>query len=275
MVGRWGSTSATSVPQSSDSSAAQVALVAPPHRQRRAPEPVAGQCPVDVVGQPLPHPAVPDVLGVPADRLVLGHEVGLAVRGADVPRRLAPVDERGAAPPAVGVGVRVGMATEQQAGRLEPVVDRAVGVAHRLALQPRHGVGEPPIGAHRVEGGQVGRPADLAVDLAERRGQVDDAGPLVGLDEVAGHHPPADPGGVGRTRRYVVEGPPIVKADQCGAGHHGVGCRALAEDLCHERCGHHRVADHGVVELRADGRTGVGQQGPGSGGPGDEGEAVE
>ncbi len=50
------------------------AVVAAPHRQRGAPEPVARQRPVDVVLQPVAETSVLDVLGVPADGLVLAQE---------------------------------------------------------------------------------------------------------------------------------------------------------------------------------------------------------
>src|ERR1035438_10290820 len=99
-----------------------MALRAPPDGKRGAPESVAREGPVDVVRQPLPHPPVTDVLGVPPDGLVLGHQVGLAFGGPDVPTGLAPVDEGRAAPPAVRVRMDMGMAAEQAPGRLEAIV---------------------------------------------------------------------------------------------------------------------------------------------------------
>ncbi len=259
MAGRWGSTSVTSRPASSESSASEPThrmwpSVAPPDRERGAPEPVAGQGPVDVVGQPLPHPAVPDVLGVPADGLVLGHQVGLAVRGPDVPAGLAPVDQRGAAAPAVGVGVDdTGWRRNRRPGRLQAVVDLAVGVPHRRPSSQRHRGGEPAVGPDRVEGGEVVLAAHLAVDLAEGGGQVDDAGALVGLDEVAGHHPPAVPAGRARERGHVVEGPEVVQPDQRRPGQRRCRIdRALAEHLLHQVGGH----DASSVRTTAYSRSG-------------------
>ena len=49
-------------------------IVAAPDRQRRAPVAVAGQRPVDVALEPLAEAAVLDVLGVPADALVLAQQ---------------------------------------------------------------------------------------------------------------------------------------------------------------------------------------------------------
>ena len=100
-----------------------------------------------------------------------------------------------------------------------------------------------------------------------------DAGALVGLDEVPGDHPPPDPAGIGRPRRQVVERAAVVHPDEQGARHGGVGRRALAEDLLHQRRGHDVGADHRVVEVGADRGAGVGQEGPGRGGPGHEGQA--
>ncbi len=279
MAGRWGSTPGH-VPagqlgelgQRAD--APEVALVAPPDRERGAPEPVAGQGPVDVVGQPLPHPTVTDVLGVPPDGLVLGHQFGLPVRGPHVPAGLAPVDEGGAAPPAVGVGVGVGVPPEQEPGRLQPVVDLGVGVPHALAGQPGHRGGEAPVGTDRVEGGEAVVAPDLAVDLAEGRGQVDDAGALVGLHELAGHHPPAvapasaGPGTPGRRTAGRSAVRPVRDPDSrwstAAPSPNTSATRSAATTV---------VPDHGVAELGADGGTGVGQQGPRRRGPGHEGQA--
>src|SRR3954462_14558458 len=52
-----------------------VAAVAAPDRQRRAPVALARERPVDVAAQPLAHAPVLDVLGVPVDGLVRGEQV--------------------------------------------------------------------------------------------------------------------------------------------------------------------------------------------------------
>ena len=89
---------------------------AAPDGQRRAPVAVPGERPVDVALQPLAEPAVLDVLRMPADALVLPQQHVALRRGADEPGRLGPVDQRGAAPPAVGVAVRVRL-RRRRAGR--------------------------------------------------------------------------------------------------------------------------------------------------------------
>ena len=61
---------------------AAAAVGAAPDRQRRAPVAVAGERPVDVVLQPFAEAAVLDVLGVPADRLVVGKHLLLHLGGA-------------------------------------------------------------------------------------------------------------------------------------------------------------------------------------------------
>ena len=114
------------------------AVVAAPHRQRRAPEAVARQRPVDVVLEPVAEASVLDVLGVPADGLVLAQQLVLVRRGAREPRGLGPVDERRAAAPAVRVRVRVVDDPLQLPGRGERVDDRGVGVLHEGA-RPRRG----------------------------------------------------------------------------------------------------------------------------------------
>ena len=82
--------------------------LASPDRQRRAPVPVAGQRPVDVVSQPLAVAAPLDRLGVPGRSLVLPQECVLDRRRPDVPGRLCVVEQRRVAAPAMRVGVLVG-----------------------------------------------------------------------------------------------------------------------------------------------------------------------
>src|SRR5581483_8013775 len=157
--------------------------------------------------------AVLDVPGVPVDGLVGGQQVVLAGRGGDVPARFAPVDERGTAPPAMRVRVRIGVAAEQEPFGLQPVVDGGVGGTDLLAAQPVDVVGEGPVGSDGIEGRQAVGSADVTVDLTEGRGQVDQPGALIGGDVVGRDDPPA----VGPHRDgQVVEGPGVTQADQIG-----------------------------------------------------------
>src|SRR6185295_3011466 len=114
-----------------------VAGGAAPDRQRRAPVAVARERPVDVVLQPLAEAAVLDVLGVPADLLVVGQHLVAHLRGGDVPARLGVVEERRPAAPAVRVGMLVDLLAEEPAAVVE-VVDqppRHLRVLDELALE--------------------------------------------------------------------------------------------------------------------------------------------
>ena len=173
------------------------------------------------------------------------------------------------------VGVEVGLAPHQEPGGLKSVVDGSVGVTDRLALEPGHGIGEPAVGAHRVEGGQVVLPAHLTVDLTERWSEVHDPGSLVGLDERASDHPPAHPGRVRRSGLDVVERAPVVQSDQRRSSNDRVGGHPLAEHLLDQGGSDDGIAHQGVLELGTHRRAGVGQQGPRRGGPGDERQTVE
>ena len=94
-------------------------VVALPHRDRRAPEPVAADRPVAGALEPLAEAAVADVLGHPVDLLVeLEHAV---LDGGDLhePARHGAVDERRVGAPAVRVGVVVGLVADDDALVLE------------------------------------------------------------------------------------------------------------------------------------------------------------
>ena len=85
----------------------------------------------------------------------------LRVRGADVPARLAPVDERRCrTASSAGRGGRRAAAAPAGPAASSRSLTVAVGVADRPALEPRHRVGEPAVGAHRVQGraGRSSRP---------------------------------------------------------------------------------------------------------------------
>ena len=241
--------------------AAQVAPPAAPDRQRRPPVAVARQGPVDVVLEPLAEAPVADVGRVPVHRVVGGQQVVLAGGRGDVPARLAPVDERRAAAPAVRVGVDIGEAPDQQPRRLQPVVDVVVGLPDIVPGQPAHGVGEAAVGADRVEGGQAVLPADLAVDLAEGGRQVHQAGALLGGHVRRRDHPPA----VGpRGRVQIREGTLVVQPDQGGAGdpQRDPGRRPLPHHRVDQVIGHHDPVDDRVDEVGVDRHAGVRQQGP-------------
>ena len=103
--------------------AGRVGVVAP-DRQRRAPVPVAGQRPVDVVVQPVAVAAGLDALGVPVGLLVLGEQLVLDRRRADVPGRLRVVHQRRVAAPAVRIAVLVALLPPQHAALLQVLDQR-------------------------------------------------------------------------------------------------------------------------------------------------------
>ena len=172
---------------------------------------------------------------------------------------------------------------DQASRGLQAVVDLTVGVPHGLTFQPGHRRGEPAIGPDGVEGGEVVLAPDLAVDFTEGRGQVDDAGPFVGLHELPAHHAPAVPAGRARKRVDIGEGPDVVQSDQRRTGQAVLDHRAWAEHRLHEVDGHDVGlgavrpvgGHHGVLETRADGCAGIGEQGPRCGGPCHQGEPRE
>ena len=88
-------------------------VVGLPDRNGAAPVAVSRYRPVPGVGQPLAELAVLDVLGIPGDLLVeLDHPVA-EVGDLDEPRRHRAVDQGVPAPPAVRVGVVVGLVANE------------------------------------------------------------------------------------------------------------------------------------------------------------------
>ena len=104
--------------------------------------------------------------------------------------RLGVVDERRVAAPAERVAVLVGLAGEQEAARFQVVHDAGVGVLDEHARPGRDLGGEAAFQVHGHDHRQVVLLADDHVVGAEGRGDVDDAGPLVGGHEVGGDDPP-------------------------------------------------------------------------------------
>ena len=224
-----------------------------PDRQRRPPVAVARERPVDVVLEPFAEAAVPDVLGMPADLPVVGKQLVAGSRGGDVPARLGVVEERRAAAPAVRVGVLVDLLAEEQAAALE-VVDQAaghLGVFDELPLEADDPFVELAVEADRVvEAGVVGGVedpvpgGDRIVVLAEGGSDMDEAGAVLGCDEVAREDREA-------AGLLVVEGEhraSVMAADQIPAGEPFRNLDVLAEHLLHQRLGEDQPlpVDHGL-----------------------------
>ena len=164
----------------------RVGVVAP-HRQRRAPVPIARERPVDVVLEPVAVAAVLDRGREPVRRLVLGEQAVLDRGRADVPGRQRVVHQRGVAAPAVRVGVRIAdVAVEQAPGR-QVSDQRLVRV---LEEQPRDRAGlgaEVPVGGDRVDDRQAVAASHSQVVGAEGRRLVHQTG-AVGRGHVVGEH---------------------------------------------------------------------------------------
>ncbi len=240
------------------------AVATAPHGDWRAPEPVTRQRPVDVVLEPVPEPPVLDVLGVPADRLVLTQHRLLRRGCACEPGGLGPVDQRRAAAPAVRVGVHVGLDGDEAARLAQHLDELAVRVLHELACDCGDRVGEARRAVDRVEHRQALGLCDLAVDLAERRREVHDAAAVLGGHEVGRDDPPAVAFGIEPVERSLV-----VKADQVLDRDGFEDLRAVAEHRVDPRPCHHEVALAGlrrahphVFDVRADRRADVRDQGP-------------
>ncbi len=161
----------------------------------------------------------------------------------------------------------MGLAPQQQAARLEAVVDVVVGLPHGASGEPGDGVGEPPVGPDRVEPREAGLPAHDAVDLTEGGSEVHDPGALVGVDEVARHDAP--PIGSG-WHRQLVEGTVVTAPHQVAAWEPAGDARALAHHRLDQLLGHDQPVDHRVGELGVDGCPGVGRKGPRRGRPHDQ-----
>ncbi len=196
-------------------------VIGDPHRNRRAPVAVSRDRPVPGAGEPLAELAVLDVLGIPGDLLVeLDHPVA-ELGDLDEPRRHRPVDQRVSAPPAVRVGVLVGLVPDQhrrvdRRGRgavLQVADDLRVGVEHVLALVVRDRGVEAALGVHRRDGHDADGVGGRLVVLAVGRRHVHDPGAVLGGDEVAAQHLKRV-GGVQevRERRQIAQAEQLVTA---------------------------------------------------------------
>ena len=130
------------------------AVLAAPHRQRRAPVALARQGPVDVALQPVPEAAVLDMLGMPVDGLVGRQQPVAELAGGDVPGGLGVVEQRGAAAPAVWIRVLVALGAQQLAARPQVLDQVRVGI-----LDPTSGVRADALVVGAVEADGVDRPS--------------------------------------------------------------------------------------------------------------------
>ncbi len=252
--------------------AVAVGRLAPPDGQRRAPVALARERPVDVALEPLAEAPVLDVLGVPADLLVLGQHAVADLGRADVPARLRVVEQRGAAAPAVRVGVLVVLGAQQAPLGLERRDDLGVVVVDELALEVGDALVEAAVGLDRVLQRHPVLLAEAEVVLAEGERGVHEARAVVGGDEVAEQDAVTERAEV--RALDVVERRLVADALERRPGQVAEDLHLLAEDLLGERSGddQHLPADAraDVLDLRSGGDRGVGDQRPRSGRPDDE-----
>ncbi len=253
-----------------------MALGAPPDRQWRAPVARPRQGPVDVVVEPVAVASPLDVFGIPGGGAVLAQQGVLDLRGADVPRGLGVVEQRGVAAPAVGVGVLVGEHAEHQPTPGQVLDEHPVGGLEEHPAD-QFGVGaEGSVRLDRVDQRQPVLPADDHVVLAEGRRLVNQAGAVLGGD-VLGHHDVVgaahDVGELDQLEGTLV-GPEL----QLPAGEGAAQPPAVAEHLFGQRLGDHEGlaagdvvrGDH-VADVGMDGHRGVADQRPGRGRPHQQG----
>ncbi len=164
--------------------AREVRVVALPHRDRRAPIPVAADRPVARPLEPLAELALLDVLGHPGDLLVVRQQVVLDVGHAHEPARHGLVDERVAAAPAVRVRVLVRRLAQQAPGLLQQTDEGTVGLEPQLPRDVGHGREEPAAVVERDDRGQARGIREALVVLTVGGGLVHDAGAVGDRDVV-------------------------------------------------------------------------------------------
>ena len=159
--------------------AAGVASLADPDRQRRSPVAGPREVPVDEVLQPVAHPAVADVLGLPVDAPVVLDQPLLHRRGPDEPGGERVVEQRGVAAPAEGIGVADLARLVEPALGLEVGDDPRVGVLDEETAIAGLPLEEAPVEADHVADRDPLPAAQLQVGLAVGGRGVDDPGPLL------------------------------------------------------------------------------------------------
>jgi hypothetical protein len=101
------------------------------------------------------------------------------------------VEQWGITPPAVRIVVRVLVALDERALRLEPGRNVLVRVLDEAARIVGHLGQEAAALVDRTDRGDAVLASGLRIVLAEARGDVHDPGPVLGTDEGGGHHPEA------------------------------------------------------------------------------------
>ncbi len=240
-----------------------IAFAVGPDRQRRAPEALARQRPVDVVLEPVAEAAVADVLRHPVDRLVeLGHALAKP-RRADVPGVLGVVEDRVAGAPAERVVVLVALRAEHETTFFQDANQRFVGVLEEQAGDRLDLVDEVPVEPDAVHDRQSVRLAELEIVNAIRWCRMHDAGTVFGADEIGRQHGER----LVRIDREIIEQLLVARTDK-GAAFYGLD--DLVFDIAKHRLAQRLGDDQrlpvrlavAVVDVLADGERQVRRQRP-------------
>ena len=250
-------------------------VLALPDRQRRSPIPVAADGPVAGVFQPIGEAAVAQMLGHPGRQLIIGHQSVAEGFNTDKPGIHRPINERGVAPPAVGVAVGDRALVDELFVALEMGNDRRVGLFDLQAGEVGDLRGELPVVVNRIDQIDAGLLTGVEIVFAKGRSDVDDAGAVFGGDIVGRN----DAEGVlffqlGKIRKQRLiapadQLPALVALDNCA----GVGLGKIRGEpsLGHDVVGAVlMVSDLDVVDVRANRQGQIAGQGPRRGGPGDK-----
>ena len=189
-----------------------VAVSIGPDRQRRTPEALSREGPVDVVFEPVAEASVANRFRDPSDRPVqLGHAV-TEPAGLDVPGILRVVDQRVAGAPPVRIVVQHTFRAVHEPAFFEQRDEDRVSFLEEL---PRHGFhrrDKTAIKTHTMQNGQTVLPPQLKVVLSVGRRAVHDPGAFLDGNEVRGPHLTD-----GALRRQVVEQARIAHAHEVAA----------------------------------------------------------
>ena len=251
-----------------------VPLLADPDGQRRAPVTLARQTPVHHVFQEVAHAAFLDVVGHPVDGAVVFHQLVAHGGHADEPRGTRVIEQRRVAAPAEGIVMRKGQSGQEQPAPAQVLDDLFVDLLGALA-RPRRAFHELALRIHQLYEGKLVVTAHARVVLAERRGDVHDAGAVGQRDIVVADHIPALFAGIGDALEAVER--LVGRAAKLGALHgfeHLALMRLFAKDGVQQRLrqdvGLPIQLELAVVLMRVDAQGHVGGKRPGRGGPGED-----
>ena len=256
--------------------------VTTPHRQRRAPKPIARNRPVAGVAQPVAKPLVAYIVGYPAGLLVQFYHPVFDGADFDKPGRHRLVNQRGSRAPAKRVLVVQRGLFEQPAAFFEVANEQLVGLFDRHAHHAAIGntldiTGELAFQVHRIAQGHAKQLGDPPVVLAKGGGGVDHAGAVLSCDiTICNDAESAFVSGVQITGKWRIVG----QADQLLAQHLAMDRQARAQHLLGQRLSQNQqfftifgTGQH-IGDLGPHTQRHVGRQGPRRGRPGQDAHAI-